>query len=115
MSIVAHVLVFFSNLIAAAHFLRFNNVFLFVLFLLLPFLIFIKKKWGNLTVLLSLFLSFAIFFMDTTYSIIAARVQSGGDFKRFLVIMSVVLILQFAGIVLFLIKRILGGQACSLY
>lgn len=104
MKIVTYFLIFLTHFLAAAHFLRFSNILIFILFLFLPFLIFIKKRWSDFIVLLSLFISFGIF-LDTTYAIIVSRVQSGSDFKRFLVIMGVVLLLQFAGIILFLMER----------
>lgn len=101
MKIMVYLLCFLTDFLTAAHFLRFNSTFFFVLFLIFPFLMLIKKRWIDFIVLLSLVAS-VIIFLKTTYVVTDMRIQSGLDYHRFFVIMAVVLTCQIAGVFLFL-------------
>ncbi len=85
------VLLIISHLLLIAHFLREGKIFLAVLYLLLPFLFFIKKKWSLIFLQISAYLG-VIVWLQTVFMLISERIDLGIPWLRMAIILGVVTI-----------------------
>jgi len=74
-------------LLLAAHFLRDGNMALVPVCLLIPFLLFIKRRWAHVTVRILTFLGAAIW-LQTTIVLVQHRWVTGAPWLRMLLILS---------------------------
>lgn len=81
--------VIISFLILAAHFLRYGDLPMTVIALIVPILLFIKKKWVPRIIQLCLAIG-ALEWFSTMYFLIQTRQQTGTDWHRLAIIMSLV-------------------------
>jgi cellulose synthase/poly-beta-1,6-N-acetylglucosamine synthase-like glycosyltransferase len=107
MNILSAILVFFCELLTAAHFLRSGEMVLFALFTALPFLLFFKSKISYILLHLSLIFSIIIWAL-CTIQMISYRIKSNMPFMRLSIIMSgVILIVVITQIIFYKNKRYL--------
>jgi len=86
------VLLIISSLLLGAHFLREGKIFLTVLYLVLPLLFFLKKKWS--LILLQIFIYAGVLvWVQTLISLIVARIDMGAPWLRMAIILGVVILI----------------------
>lgn len=84
----------------AAHFSRADNVILGIVFLILPFLLFMKRRWVVRSLQIILFAG-AVEWVMTTIRIVRERIAAGEDWVRVVIILGcVILFTIFTGILL---------------
>ena len=99
------VLIAFSWLLLAAHFSRANLAILAIISLLIPFILFIRKKWAH-KILVILTILGAMEWVRTTWQLINSRIESGEDWKRMAIILFSVAIFTLFSAILLNSKRI---------
>lgn len=80
------VLVITSWLLLAAHFSRADNTVLMICSLLVPFLLFITRKWA-LRIVQILTAAGALIWVDTTWQLIRRRIELGEEYGRMTIIL----------------------------
>ena len=80
------ILIIISWLLLAAHFSRADNTILMICSLLVPFLLFIIRKWA-LRVVQILTVAGALIWVDTTWQLIQRRIEMGEEYGRMSVIL----------------------------
>ena len=97
--------VFFSSLLAAAHWLRGGFLPLVIVSLIAPFLLIIPQKWAARTVQLFLVLM-SIEWIRTMISKILERIQEDNDWIRMAAILAVVALITAASACVFFSKTL---------
>jgi len=89
-----------SMILMAAHFLREGNVILVIIFLAVPLILFIKKRWALLSALI-FDLAAVLLWALTAFELVQARLAAGADWIRmFLILLAVAAFTAWAGYLL---------------
>ncbi len=97
--------VIFSFLMLSAHFSRAGNIVLSVIFLLIPVLLFFRKKWVARTLQVLLIFG-AIIWVKTTLNYVHIRQAMGEPWVRLVVILGLVALFTAASTLVFENKKI---------
>ena len=80
------ILIIIAWLLLAAHFSRSDHTILMICSLLVPFLLFIKRKWA-LRIVQLLTAAGAVVWIDTTWQLIRGRIELGEEYGRMAIIL----------------------------